>query len=146
MKTPREILLERHRAAAPKLEAIRRAVVAEELNNQGTKEQSSGLDLVAWLPVCSKVLWRELVLPSQRIWASLTAVWLLIIAVNFSQRDPVSSVSGRPVGSPAVMMSWQVQQRWVNELLADRSLPPEAERPRNFAPKPRTERTKTATV
>jgi predicted DNA-binding protein YlxM (UPF0122 family) len=39
MKTPRDILFARHQAAAPKLDAIRREVVAE-LNNQETKEQS----------------------------------------------------------------------------------------------------------
>ena len=55
------------------------------------------------------------------------------------QRDPVSSVTGQPVRSPAVMMSWQVQQRWMDELLADRSASPAADRPRNVPPRPRTE-------
>lgn len=32
MKTPREILLERHQAAAPKLDAIRREVLDAEFN------------------------------------------------------------------------------------------------------------------
>jgi hypothetical protein len=139
MKTPREILLERHRAAEPKLDAIRQEVVRE-LNNEATKEQSSFAAFVAWLLCCFKIFWRELILPSRRIWTGLAAVWLLIFAVNFFQRDEVSSLTGKPVCSPAVMMSWQAQQRWMNELLADRAAPPETERPKIFSPKPRTEK------
>jgi len=37
------------------------------------------------------------------------------------------------------MLSWQVQQRWMDELLADRSVPPTADRPRMMPPRPRTE-------
>ena len=46
---------------------------------------------------------------------------------------------GKPVRSQAVMMSWQVQQRWMNELLADRSTALEADRPKSVSPKSRTE-------
>ena len=138
MKTPREILFARHQAATPKLDAVRRSVVAE-LNNKETKEQSQPTFLVAWLLRCSNKIWLELVFPSRRIWTGLAAVWILIFMVNFSQRDPVSGATGQPVRSQAVMMSWQVQQRWMNELLADRSTPADMERPRNVAPKPRSE-------
>jgi len=140
MITPREILLARHQAVAPKLDAIRREVVAK-LNNEETKEQRFSAPFVAGWFRGSQVLWRELVFPSRRIWTGLAAVWLLIFAVNFSQRDAVSSVTGKPVRSQAVMMSWQVQQRWMNELLADRAMPTEAEQPKTFSPKPRTEET-----
>ena len=138
MKTPREILFARHQSAAPKLDAIRRSVV-DELNNQDAKTRSF-LSIVASLRLCcSNKIWQELVFPCRRIWTGLAAVWLLLFIANFSQREPVSSVTGQPVRSQAVMMSWQAQQRWMNELLADRSAPPEADRPRNGAPKPRTE-------
>jgi hypothetical protein len=146
MKTPREILLAQHRAAEPKLDAIRRSVVAEELNRQATKKQSLGLDLVAWFLRCSNTFWRELFFPSRRIWTGLAAIWILLCLVNFSQRDPVSSVTGKPVHSPAVMMSWQVQQRWMNELFADRAAGPEADRPKNVPPKPRSQISETAFV
>ena len=138
MKTPHDILFARHQAAAPKLDAIRREVVRE-LNNQGTKEQSLPAFFVAWFLGCSNKLWQELVLPSRRIWTGLAAVWVLLFIVNFSQRDNVSSITGKTVRSGEVSMSVQAQQRWVNELLADRSSPPEADRPKIFSPKPRTE-------
>ena len=138
MKTPREILWERHEAAEPKLDAMRRAVV-NELNNKDAKAQGGGFNFVSWCLGCLSAPWRELILPSRRVWTGLAVVWILILAVNFSQRDNVSSVTGQPVRSSPVMMSWQVQQRLMNEVLADRVAPPDADRPRNVAPKPRTE-------
>ena len=38
------------------------------------------------------------------------------------------------------MMSFQEQQKLVNELLADRSLPVDTDRPKTFSPRPRSER------
>ena len=137
MKTPREILLERHLAAAPKLDAIRHAVVTEELNNQATKEQSSSFDFVTWLLRCSNNVWSELVLPSRRMWAGLAAVWLVLAAVNLSQRDH-SPAGGMAAAAP--VMSFQEQQRWMNELFADRSLPMNADWPKPFVPQPSSER------
>ena len=138
MKTPRDILLERQRAAEPKLDAIREAVISE-LHQHDAEPQRWPRALMSWLLRGSNPLWRELILPSHRIWTGLAAVWLLLLLINVSLRDPVSSVTGQPVHSPAVMMSWQVQQRWMDELLADRSAPPEADRPPNAPPRPRTE-------
>lgn len=145
MKTPREILFARHESATPKLDAIRREVVRE-LNNQATQKQSFSANFVSSLLGCSNIFWRELIFPCRRIWSGLAAVWLVLFLVNLSQRDDVSSVTGKPVRSAEVMMSVQAQQRWMNELLADRAAPPEADRPRNFTPKPRSEKSEVATV
>ena len=138
MKTPREILLARHHSAEPRLDAIRQVVVTG-LNNQTARPQTWPAGFVSRLLRCSTPFWRELILPSRRIWTGLAAVWLLLLIINVSQRDPVSSVTSQPVHRTAVMMSWQVQQRWLDELLADRSAPPAADRPRNVPPRPRTE-------
>jgi len=145
MKTPRDILFARHQAAAPKLDAIRREVVRE-LNNKVTKEQSQPASFVSSLLCCSNKIWQELVWPCRRTWTGLATAWILIFIINFSQHDNVSSVTGKTVRSSGVGMSMQAQQRLMNELLADRSVPPEADRPRNFTPKPRTEKSPTATV
>jgi hypothetical protein len=146
MKTPREILLARHRAAEPKLDAIRREAVNAAADVNRRKSPVRELTFAAALANAIRLLFRELVWPCRRTWAGLAVVWALLFIVNFSQRDPVSSVTGQPVRSQVVVMSWQVQQRWMNELLADRSSPPEADHPRNFAPKPRSETLGTATV
>jgi hypothetical protein len=145
MKTPRDILFARHQAAAPKLDAVRREVV-DKLNNKDTKTRSFLSSFAPLSLCCSNIFWQELVWPCRRIWSGLALVWVLLFLVNFSGRDNVSSVTGKPVRSAEVMMSLQVQQRWMNELLADRSVPPEADRPRSFTPKPRTEKSEIATV
>ena len=145
MKTPRDILFARHQAAGTKLDAIRREIVRE-LNSQETTEPTSRNSLVASLLRFSNKLWLELVWPCRRIWTGLATAWLLLFIVNYSQQDNVSSVTGRTVHSDGPVMSLQAQQRWMNELFADRSLPREADRPRNFVPKPRTEASETATV
>lgn len=144
MKTPREILLAQHHAAEPKLDTLRRTVIAEELGNTAAREQSRSS--VPWFLRGANTLWRELILPSRRIWTGLAAAWLLLVVVNLSQRDTVSSVTGQPVHSPAVTMSWQVQERLVNELLADRLVPPDADQPRTVTPRPRTENCGITTV
>jgi len=139
MKTPRELLFTKHRAAEPHLDTIRQAVM-DELRHHDAKSQTWPTYFVSWLLRCSTPLWRELILPSRRIWTGLAAVWLLLLIINVSQRDPVSGAPGQPVRSPGVMASWQVQQRWMDELLADRSTPPEADHPRIALPRPRTEK------
>ncbi len=145
MKTPRDILFARHQAAAPKLDAIRREVVAG-LKHEGAETQSWRARFASSCLVCSNKLWLELIWPSRRIWTGLAAAWVLIFIVNFSQRDNVSSVTGKPVQSGEMIMSLQAQQRWMNELFADRSASPDADRPRNVAPGPRTEIIPAATV
>jgi hypothetical protein len=145
MKTPREILLARHRVAEPKLDAIRRAVV-HDLNHKDAKAQSWANGFVSFFLHFLNTPWRELVLSSRRVWIGLAAVWGLILIVNVSQRDTVSGVTGKPVNSPAMVMSWQEQQRLMNEVLADRTVPPEADRPKKTAPKPRTEKIETTAV
>ena len=142
MKTPRDILLAQHRAAGPKLDAIRRALVAE-FSHEDKKAQSWLAGLVFSCLRGSKTLWSELIFPSRRIWSGLAAVWLLIVAVNFAQREPAPA--GKFSAAPT-MMSFREQQRWMNELFAERSAPLDAEPPKTFSPKPRTEKIKTVAV
>ena len=142
MKTPREILLERHRAAGPKLDAIRASVVAG-LNPEATKEQSSMNSFAAWLLGGPNKLWQELFLPSRRVWSGLAAVWVLILVVNFAERDPAPA--GKATAAP-VMMNLAEQQRLLNELFADRTPAADADREKTFSPKPRTEKFQTTAV
>lgn len=140
MKTPREILMARHRAAIPKLDAIRESVIGG-LNHQAADPETRVRGVLAFWRSGPSLLWRELILPSRRIWTGLATVWLVLIGVNLSQRGPAIGTPGQSLRAPAVMMSWQVQQRWMDELLADRSASPEADRPRIVPPRPRSEET-----
>src|SRR5450432_4167872 len=120
MKTPRDILFASHQNAAPKLDAIRREVVAG-LNHQDTKAQSSAANLVSCCLGGSNKLWLELVWPCRRIWTGLAAAWVLIFIINFSQRDGSSTMMAKSTPTPEMMMTFRDQQKWLNELLADRS-------------------------
>ena len=68
MKTPREILLARHRAAEPKLDAIREAVLAEALNVPAPGQPAPRPSRAGVFSV-GMTLWRELILPSRRAWS-----------------------------------------------------------------------------
>jgi hypothetical protein len=69
----------------------------------------------------------------------LAAMWILLLVINLSQRDRVNNITGQAVHSAPVMMSAQMQQRLINEVLADRAAPPEVDRPKSVVPRPRTE-------
>jgi hypothetical protein len=138
MKTPREILLEHHQAAEPRLDDIRRTVVGE-LNNNGTKEQSSAAFFVTLLLRCSNKIWLELIQPSRRIWAGIATVWVGIFIVNFSIRDNSSAMAMKSSASPGIMMSVQQQERLLAEL-TEMGETRAAEPPKKSAPQPRSER------
>src|ERR1700728_1434056 len=138
MKTPREILLARHRAVETELDAIRSEVVAQCHEERRVAVTKS---VLTYLPL---LLWRELIFPSRRTWAGNAAAGVLILVVNFSLRDPGQGGAAK-VTAPE-MMSFQEQQKLVNELLADRSLPDDVDRPKTFTPRPRSERVAVLTV
>jgi len=137
MKTPRDILLARHQATAPKLDTIRRAVVAG-LNNQETEEQSFLACLAALFLGCFNKLWLELVWPARRIWTGLAAIWIGILIVNFSQREP-SPVMAMKSPAPQMMLTFRQQERLLAELTGANE-PSVAEPPKKAAPRPRSER------
>jgi hypothetical protein len=140
VKTPRDILFTRHEAATPKLDVIRREAVAG-LKRPDAKAQSGPTNLVAWCLGVPNKLWLELIWPCRRIWSGLVAVWILIFIVNFSQRDGSQTMIAKSAPTPEMMMTFRDQQKLLDELLADRYLPADIERPRIFSPKPRTETT-----
>ncbi|MBU6411131.1 MAG: hypothetical protein KGR98_12155 [Verrucomicrobia bacterium] len=139
MKTPRDILLARHQAAAPKLDAIRKSVVAEKWSNQAPGGQSSALHAVSLLLDFSGNMWRELILPSRRFWAGLAGVWCVILAVNFSLRDRWPAGMMKESSAPAMLLSLPQQERLLAELMEPnerRDRPP----PKRIPPQARSER------
>ena len=139
MKTPCEILLERHQTAAPRLDAIRREVVAAELNNQETGEQSRPVSFVVWFLGCSNKLWLELVWPCRRIWTGLAATWILIFIFNFSQRDPAERMARKsPPPSPEMILTFRQQETLLTELMGPNEQQAVAA-PKPFLPQPRSE-------
>jgi len=139
MKTPREILLARHRAAGPRLDDIRHAVV-EDLNRRETGEPGIPVDLVSWFLGSPKILWRELIFPCRRIWTGLAAVWILIFIFNFSQRDRADLAARKaPPPSPEAIQAWRQQQRLLAELIGPNETRA-AQPPKSLTPRPSSER------
>lgn len=74
MKTPRDILLEKHRDAETQLDEIRAGVVQQ----LGVREGSSFAQGVA------HAIWIYLIRPFRLYWAGLAALWVLIAAMNLA--------------------------------------------------------------
>lgn len=83
----------------------------------------------------STILW-----PCPKAWAGLAAVWILILAVNFSDRDRSRGLADNSAPPPPEMMAeLKQQQRMLAELMGTRESN-DAERPKSSAPRPHTER------
>jgi hypothetical protein len=88
MNTPRDLLFARHQAAIPKLDALRRDVVA----GLGAARRRGQTSLAAGL---LPLLWRELIRPCRQTWTALAAVWVVLFIVNAAQRDGASACRGQ---------------------------------------------------
>jgi hypothetical protein len=144
MKTPRDILFARHQAAAPKLEAIRREVLSAEFKNVGQASCLSSFEnerkSETGAPPVLYVLWRELIFPCRRIWTGLAVVWILIFAINVSQRDPSEMMARKSSPpSPEMILTFRQQEMLLAELIGQNE-PQAAEPPKTFSPRPSSER------
>lgn len=122
MKTPRELLLGRHHAMEPKLDAIREHVVGQ-------------LRPIARTPA-PESLWDRLVMPLRWHAAGLTAIWIVIALLNTER--PATKETAAKVSSPEqLFIAMQENRRQVLELTesADRLRP--ALQP--YAPRRRSE-------
>jgi hypothetical protein len=83
----------------------------------------------------ASVLW-----PHPVAWGGLAAIWIFIIAVNYSSRDTEPVVAEKiATPSPEVMAELREQQRLFVEL-AGVNNSSESDRQKTFVPKPRSER------
>jgi hypothetical protein len=77
--------------------------------------------------------------PHPVAWGGLAAVWAFLFMVNFSLRDREPVMAEKAVPQSAVVMAQlQQQHRLLAELLGPNDLP-DADRPKVFVPKPRSE-------
>jgi hypothetical protein len=139
MKTPRDIMLARHRAVEPKLDALRREVVDAAADVNRRKQPVRELTFAATLANAIRLSFLELIWPCRRTWAALTAVWIALFIFNVSQRDK-SELAARklPPPSPEAILAWRQQERLLAELIGP-SAPGDVEQRKIFLPKPRTE-------
>ena len=91
MKTPREVLLQQHQAAAPKLDALRANVVA-------------GL---AGPPARETISWREFARSLRWHFAGLSAAWVVVAVLNIDHSpSPVAMIPRDKIPTP--------QQLWAS--------------------------------
>lgn len=82
----------------------------------------------------STLLW-----PHPKAWAGLATIWVFIVILNFSMRDTSPRVAEKSTPpSPEVIVELKQQQRLFAELVGPMQ-PPDADRQKLFAPKPRSE-------
>jgi hypothetical protein len=108
MKTPREILLERHSTAEPKLNKLRQETINAEFHRRGA---------VATISDLPGLFWRELIWPCRRIWTGLATAWVLILAAHLSMRDGSQIVIAKSSSPQEIIMAWQQQQQLLAELI-----------------------------
>jgi len=125
MKTPRDLLLEKHRAANPQLDALRHRVVAGLPAHAG----APGVSFTDWL--------RDWLWPNPRAWAGLAAAWALALALNHAAAPEVRTAS-TPAPAPAGLASLQLQRQELYALL-DFPPAPTPPPPRRDAPKPHSQ-------
>jgi len=133
MKTPREILLRRHKAVDAKLNQIRREVIGQMEKPPVARNE--------WPPLGALLLlWRELIWPCRRTWAGLAAVWMVLLTLQLASRDPAEVAARKtPPPSPEVLMVLRQQQLLFAELV-ERSESRVADRPKTVPPRPRSQR------
>jgi hypothetical protein len=118
-----EILREGRRAAVPE---IRDA-------------DTASLPKWSWLSTINHQL-STLLWPHSKAWAGLAAIWIVILAVDFSARDKSPAVAEKSAPpSPEVLVELRQQQRMLAELIGSRD-EPDADRSKSFVPQPRSER------
>jgi hypothetical protein len=139
MKTPREILLKRHQTVEPKLGRMWVRDLAPGLRSKATPDHRNVFLAVSW------TLWRELILPSRRIWAGLACAWLLIAALNLASSEPAAKIASQskpPSGEE--LRALIEQRRMLAQLIGPPSEP--AYTQKRTAPGPRSDRAAQTTI
>lgn len=137
MKTPREILLARHQAAEPRLDAVRRDV----LENLPVNESRRGDRWNHFVVMC-----REFFRLPRWAWSGLAAAWLVIVGLNIAARETTATPpapSAIAKRSSDTLQALREQRQLFAELVGLRpAAAGDAEAPR-FVPRPRSERLET---
>jgi hypothetical protein len=135
MKTPREILLARHRAADPKLDARREEVTARlaAQRQAGTTPRDAQN---------RRFTWRDLIWPSPWALTSLAGAWVLIFALNLAADggSGEATLARAPVVPAALVEMAAAERRLLMTSLLE-SPPPEpvSPSPESSRPRPRSE-------
>jgi hypothetical protein len=142
MKTLREVLLEKHQAVEPKLDAIREHVTAG-LAAGATNAPARAKEMKrSWQPdvFTFQISWRRLLWSLRWHLAGLSAVWLVALLLNLDHTpDSMKGVTRRNAPSPRQLLAaLRENQRQLRELIAAPGSEPAPEPPK-LTPSPRSE-------
>lgn len=115
MKTPRDLLLKRHEAALPQLDALRARARA------GGFQPPSPASQLSTFNSQRPTLWERLFGPNPLAWAGLAAAWFVLFAVNHNgdptTRDTSASARANQPSAAAVAEIVRERRREMAELL-----------------------------
>jgi len=108
MKTPRDLLLDRHRHRSPVLDDIRTGVIAHEVPQRPVKVSGPTGGLARWLSF------------HRAAWSTLAAAWCVIIGLNLAARSvDDATIADAPVDSRAMLAGVREQRARLAQLLND---------------------------
>lgn len=139
MRTPRQILLHRHRHVEPALDRLRRDALAQALPRvQRAEPLASGRK--AWLPPGCWLLWEDAVRPWRFAWMGLAAAWVTIFGLHLAGGGaPAPASSARAVtATPELRAELESQQRWYAEFLDTPTEEPRKSPPGHWGPRSET--------
>lgn len=102
-------------------------------NQESVRKIAPAMTLRAW--------YLEVIYPYRSAWATLAGVWVLILAGHLSLQDHPQTAIAKDSRHQQQQMVTALRDRQsiLAELLVDHFTIPDADRPRPFSPKPRTE-------
>ena len=116
MKTPRELILERHQSAEAKLKAIRADALAACARSatDPVRQPSPAFDLVTAVAR----FWRDTFWPWRRAWVGMAAIWAFILAFSlFTGEGPRNASTRLARPDPQVLVVLQEQKQLLTQLL-----------------------------
>jgi hypothetical protein len=139
MKTPRELLLERHRPTAAKLDRVRANALSTAFARETRAMPQNGHAETGVLIRTVIKVWQELIWPCRFAWTGMAALWIVVLTINLSLSDSrATSQSARSSPTPAMLQAVEERRRLLAELIQP-SVAPEAPSPPHNV-RPRSER------
>jgi hypothetical protein len=139
MKTPRQIILDRHRAVETQLDSARRTALNTLFRAPSVTPDRQTRAILQATPTLLLTLWRELILPARRTWIGLATVWVAIFVLRLAVHDDaVATLAQSTVNSPrpATLLRDQ-QQLWIELAIGPEVVP--VAPAKTVVPKPRSE-------
>jgi len=136
MKTPREIILERHQSAEAKLKLIRAEDLAACMHAAEVPASVPPRPAFSVWRIAQD-FWAESIYPWRRVWVGMAAVWLGILVVNVapSSTPHLAMRKSYKPDSPIVMAALREQKQMFAQLLGPAlpaaSAPPKIPGPRS---------------